>query len=979
MKLKFKKQEFQEKAVMSVVDLFRGAKNVPSTFSLQKVDLVDMSKDELLGYGNNSDLPMEEIEKNMHEIQDRNLLPLTDLKELRFNVEMETGTGKTFVYTKTILELHKQYGFKKFVVIVPSVAIREGAYKSMQTTRDYFKREYEGITLKPFIYNSNKLYEIKDFAESTNLEIMIINIDAFKKSENLFNQPPKDSFSMDRTAKEYMQECKPIIIIDEPQSVDNTSKSREAIESLNPLFELRYSATHRQKINTVYRLTPVDAYNMHIVKQICVVNNTLADDYNKPYIKLLSVDASSGYKAKLEVDLKKKDGTTKRDTITVGPNTNLVAKTGRDIYDGYIVAGINAMEGFEEIEFTNTESLMLGQSIGDIDESVKKREMIKITIEAHLDKERMYIQKGIKVLSLFFIDEVAKYRVYDNETDSRGEYAKMFEECYDELINLPRYKEVKDFYDVDASKVHDGYFSKDKKGKIKNTNGDTLDDYSTYNAIMKDKEDLLDFRPNSKLRYLRFIFSHSALKEGWDNPNVFQICTLIENRTTFTCRQKIGRGLRLCVNQDGERVDDKSINILHVIAEENFAEFADKLQKEIEEETGVKFGILDIDMFVNISYTDEKKKEQKTSATDARDILDFFRTKNYIDTKGKMKDTLKNDLKNGTIDLPKKFERARDRIVNQIEKADKKVVVMPSFKQVNVKRKDEVFEEPEFQAIWNKIKQKTIYRINMDKDKLIEKCVKEITEMNEIPTIKIAKETAKINIHKSGIDYTSQGARYEDVETEFLLPDLIREISENCKLTRDTVCQILLKSDRLQDFLNNPQRYIEEVTKIINYVRANECIDGITYTKQTGKSYSFVDIFDIESNSEVFAYLDKNAVKVEHSLYDHIIYDNSGTEKDFAQELDNDNEVKLFFKIPDKFKIPTPIGNYTPDWAVYVETENEKKLYFVIETKGSTNYLNLRDSESIKIKCGKKHFEALGQDIAFDVAKKFRDFKANNV
>ena len=975
MKLQFKKQEFQDNAVMSVVDLFRGAKNVPSTFSLQKVDLVDMSKDELLGYGNALDLPMEQIEANMHEIQDRNLLQHTDLQELRFNIEMETGTGKTFVYTKTILELHKQYGFKKFVVIVPSVAIREGVYKSMQTTRDYFKREYEGVTLKPFIYNSAKLYQIKDFALSTNLEIMIINIDAFKKSENLFNQPPKDSFSMDKTAKEYMQECNPIVIIDEPQSVDNTAKSREAIENLNPLFELRYSATHRQKINTVYRLTPVDAYNMHIVKQICVVNNSLADDFNKPYIKLMSVDASNGYTAKVEVDVKKRDGSTKREVKTVKPNSNLAVITGRDIYDGYIVAGINAMEGFEEIEFTNTEFLSLGQAFGDIDEKVKKREMIKRTIETHLDKERIYIPKGIKVLSLFFIDEVAKYRIYDNEEDSRGEYAKMFEECYNELINLPRYKEVKDFYDVDASRVHDGYFSKDKKGKLKNTNGDTIDDYSTYNAIMRDKEDLLDFSPNSKLRYLRFIFSHSALKEGWDNPNVFQICTLIENKTTFTCRQKIGRGLRLCVNQDGQRVDDKNINILHVIAEEKFAEFADKLQKEIEEETGVKFGVLDIDMFVNISYQDETGQEQVISATDSKEILDHFREKNYIDTKGKIKDTLKNDLKNGTIDLPKKFERAKERIVKQIENANKKVDIMPSFKQVTVKRKDELFEEPEFQSIWNKIKQKTIYRINMDKDKLIEKCVKQIAEMNEIPTIKIAKETVRIDIGKSGVGYTSQGTRYEEIENDFFIPDLIREISENCKLTRDTVCQILLKSNRLQDFLNNPQRYIEEVTKIINYVRANECIDGITYTKQEGKSYSFVDVFDLESNSEMFAYLDKNAVAVQHSLYDYVIYDNSSVEKDFAQELDNDSEVKLFFKIPDKFKIHTPIGNYTPDWAVYVETENEKKLYFVIETKGSTNYLDLRDRESIKIKCGKKHFEALGQNVAFDVAKEFKKFK----
>ena len=454
---------------------------------------------------------------------------------------------------------------------------------------------------------------------------------------------------------------------------------------------------------------------------------------------------------------------------------------------------------------------------------------------------------------------------------------------------------------------------------------------------------------------------------------------MIENKTTFTCRQKIGRGLRLCVNQDGARVDDKNINILHVIAEENFAEFADKLQKEIEEETGIKFGILDIDMFVNISYTDEQGQEKTTSATDARELLDFFRTKNYIDTKGKMKDTLKNDLKNGTIDLPKKFERAKDRIVNQIEKADKKVVVMPAYKQVCVKRKDNLFEEPEFQSIWNKIKQKTIYRINMDKDKLIEKCVKSISEMPQIQKIKIAKETVKINIDKSGIDYTSQGTKFEEVDSEFLIPDIIREISENCKLTRNTVGQILIKSNRLQDFLNNPQRYIEEVTRIINYVRANECIDGITYTKQTGKSYSFVDIFDLESNSEVFAYLDKNAIAVEHSLYDHVVYDNSGIERDFATELDNDGDVKLFFKIPDKFKIPTPIGNYTPDWAVYVETEDEKKLYFVIETKGSTNYFDLRDRESIKIKCGKKHFEALGQDIKFDVTKDFRNFKSKHI
>jgi len=969
MKLKFKKQEFQDNAVMSVVDLFKGCATAPSTFSVEKFDIVDFSKDDLLGYANNLDLSMEQIQENLKAVQDRNLLPLTELKELRFNIEMETGTGKTFVYTKTILELHKQYGFNKFVIVVPSVAIREGVYKSMQTTREYFKREYEGVCVKPFIYSSAKRHEVRDFALSNNLEVMIVNIDAFKKQENLFNQT---SDFMAKSAKEFLRECKPIIIIDEPQSVDNTPKSREAIEGLNPLFELRYSATHRQKINTVYRLTPVDAYNMHIVKQICVVNNNLMDDFNKPYIKLLEVDNKSGFTAKLEVDCAGANGTVKRKTITVKPNSNLETLTGRAIYEGYIIAGINAMEGFEEIEFTNTEFLSLGKAIGDVDEYTKKREQIKRTIEAHLDKERVYIDKGIKVLSLFFIDEVAKYRDYDAE-DTRGIYAKMFEECYNELINLPKYRVVKEFFNNNAENVHDGYFSKDKKGKIKNTNGDTLDDYSTYNVIMKDKEWLLSFDCP-----LRFIFSHSALKEGWDNPNVFQICTLIENKTIFTCRQKIGRGLRLCVDQTGERIDDKGINILHVIAEESFAEFADKLQKEIEDETGVKFGILDIDMFVNISYSDENGEQKQTSATDARELLEHFRSKNYVDNNGRIKDTLKNDLLAGKVDLPKKFERAKDRIVKQIENADKKVVVMPSHQQVTVKRKDEVFENDEFIELWNRLKQKTIYRINMSKDNLIDKCVKAVSEMDAIGKTKISKETVKLNIHKSGIDFTSQGAKFEETENEFLIPDIVSILAKNCKLTRDTIGQILLKSNRLQDFVNNPQRFIEQVTGLINNVRANECIDGITYTKVAGKTYSFVDIFDLENSSEVFAFLDKNAVAVDKSTHNYIVYDNSTIEKEFANELDNDEEVKFFFKIPDRFKISTPVGPYNPDWAIYVENDNEKKLYFVVETKGSKQIGQLRGNEWEKIQCGKKHFQAIDSGIIYGYDTKWSAFKKDH-
>lgn len=970
MKLKFKKQEFQDQAVQSVVNLFKGTTCMPSTFTIEKIQLVDYASDNLLGYANNLDLSFEDIEKNMHEVQNQNFLPQTDLKELRFNIEMETGTGKTFVYTKTILELHKQYGFKKFVVIVPSVAIREGVYKSMQMTQEYFKHEYEGVYIKPFIYNSANRTQVRDFAISSDLEVMIINIDAFKKNENLFNQITD---AMPKSAKEFLRECKPIIIIDEPQSTDNTDKSREAIEGLNPLFELRYSATHKKRINTVYRLTPVDAYNMHIVKQICVMNNEVSDDFNKPYIKLLAVSSDNGYTAKIEVDVANKKGEINRKVITVKPNSNLETLTNRDIYAGFVVSGINAMEGFEEIEFTNTESLSLNQAIGDIDELTKKRAMIKQTIEAHLEKEKRYIKQGIKVLSLFFIDEVAKYRVYTDNGTENGVYAQIFEECYNELINLPKYKEIKEFFDNESNKVHDGYFSKDKKGKIKNTNGDTQDDHSTYNTIMRDKELLLSFDCP-----LRFIFSHSALKEGWDNPNVFQICTLIENKNTFTCRQKIGRGLRLCVNQEGERVDDKNINILTISAEESFAVFADKLQKEIEEETGVKFGELVEEMFVNISYVDEKGEEKQITASDAKELFEFFREKNYVGKDNKVKDTMKSALHNGTIDLPKKFENARNKLENLIASITKQVVVMSSDKQVIVKRKDDLFENDEFLELWDKIKQKTIYSINMSKDKLIEQSVKAIKEMPPISKIKVSKETAKINIDKSGVNYQSSGVSFDEIDREILIPDVVSILAKNCELTRDTISQILLQSERLQDFLNNPQRFIEEATKTINYVKANECIDGLTYRKIAGNSYSLMEVFGLDNAFEKFAFEGKNAVEVEHSLYNYIMYDNSTVEKEFALELDNDSEVKLFFKIPDKFKIPTPVGTYNPDWAVYLETNGEKKLYFVIETKGSTNFMDLRDRENINIRCGKKHFEAIGQDVEFGVAKSFRNFKQNH-
>ncbi|MDR0752068.1 MAG: DEAD/DEAH box helicase family protein [Christensenellaceae bacterium] len=975
MKLKFKRQQFQDDAVKSVTDLFLGQDGKQSSFSIAKLHLEDYASGVLLGYGNRLSLPLELILTNMWAVQERNLLPLSELDStsghgpLRFNIEMETGTGKTFVYIKTIYELYRLYGFSKFVILVPSVAIREGVYKSFQITYDYFTEEYDGVKLNYFIYNSKRCQDVRDYALSPNLEVMIVNIDAIKKDENLFNQ---ESDKMDKSAREYLAECRPILIIDEPQSVDGTAKSRDAINRLSPLCELRYSATHKEKVNTIYRLTPVDAYQMGIVKQICVANGNVIDDYNKPYIKLIETGVENGGRifARLELDFKKKDGLIKRDTLKVYTNDILESKTGRDIYSSYQVSSINAMEGAEEIEFANTERLVLGAAFGVIDEILMKREQIQRTIETHFNTELRILDKGIKVLSLFFIDEVAKYRDY-GKADLKGIYAEMFEECYNELINQPRFAKVKNFFNRDACEVHGGYFSKDKKGKLKDTKGDTSDDYDTYSAIMKDKEKLLSFDFP-----LRFIFSHSALNEGWDNPNVFQICTLIENRTVFTCRQKIGRGLRLCVDQTGERIDDRKMNVLNVIARESFSEFADTLQKEIEQETGVKFGILDIAMFVGLLYKDERGNDTIMTYQDSCELIEALRKNDYIDHNGKIKSTLKNDLEKGNVYLPTRFEKARERFLSIMRSADKKVEVRQTKERILIKRKDEVFEDPKFMEIWNRIKFKTYYRINIRIDELINRCVLDIMLMEPIQKAKLLRETAKISIEKSGVSAQKLWEGTENIEVISPLPDLVRILAENTGMPRTNIGRIILESNRIRDFINNSQMFIEKATKIINFNKNNMAIESIEYARIDGQEYSLATLFELKEESDVISYLD-SVIKVDHSVYDYIIFDKSNVEKHFAEKLDSDPDVKLFFKIPDKFKISTPVGAYNPDWAVYMKKNGEQKLCFIIETKGSLDRSQLRQTEDIKIHCGKAHFDSLDQHVDFKLAKDWETIKRN--
>ena len=1039
MKLKFKSQDFQIQAVNAVVDLFTGQEKTKSTFSV--VDERQISLSPEMGQGNALYIDQETLTANMHTVQKRNNLPLTpSAVDCQFCIEMETGTGKTYVYTKTIFELNRKYGFTKFVIVVPSVAIREGVYKSFQVTQEHFGLQYDNVPCRYFIYNSAKLSDVRQFATSSNIEVMIINIDAFKKAENIINQA-QDRLNGE-TAMGFIQNTHPIVIIDEPQSVDNTPKAKEAIATLNPLCVLRYSATHRKKINLLYRLTPVDAYQMGLVKQIAVSSNQIAGGFNQAYVRLLSVSNDKGFKARVELDVKGKTGAVTRKAMTVKPGDDLfLLSGGRELYEGYTVTGIDCTPDFEHIEFGNTQEVKLGKAIGDVDENIVKKAQIRRTIETHLDKELRYLDKGIKVLSLFFIDKVDKYR---HEDGTPGIYATMFEECYQELIAKPKYALLRERFTTDVSKVHNGYFSQDKKGRLKDTKGDTQADDDTYNTIMRDKEWLLSFECP-----LRFIFSHSALREGWDNPNVFQVCTLIEQKSTFTCRQKVGRGLRLCVNQDGERIEDKNINVLHVMANESFAEFAATLQKEIEDETGVKFGVLQLNSFsgmvyetrrdvekqvtteqaqavvnalktagvvneagqvaaevkpkeielpkalepvkevvqdiiekaqlvvveslTGITYTETVVEEHTVTHEEATELLEHFEQKGYITSTGKVKDTMKNALKTGTLDLPKKYESARERFEQIIANADRKPPVRDASRDVVVRLNKQVVLSPEFLELWSKIKQKTAYRVTIDTEQLVKNCVKAFQEMPRIPKTRLVSQTADIHIQQSGISHIEREMRTMDIANDYqALPDIITAISDETLLTPATVNRILVESGRCGDFLNNPETFLEQAVELIRNHRHALAIDGIRYMKLDGQEYYVQEIFD---TTELIANLDRNAVKVEHSVYDYVIYDSSTVEKPMAVALDNDPDVKMFFKIPSRFKIETPIGTYNPDWAVYLNKNGEEKLYFVLETKGDTSFMHLKTSEQLKIHCGKEHFKALSAGVELETATSWTELR----
>lgn len=994
MKLKFVDQQYQTDAVNSIVNIFEGCEIKNSLFT------IDVSQDKnyaqtlegegvsyFTGHSNKVSIDDFTMLKNVQHIQEENDIQRTkSLENKNFTIEMETGTGKTYVYTKTILELNKRYGFTKFIIVVPSIAIKEGVNSSLKATEEHFKEKYDNVVYNYFVYDSNHLERIRDFATSTNIEIMIINIDAFRKS---FTDPTKENKAnlihreSDRLSGnrpiDLIKSTNPIVIIDEPQSVDGTKKSKEAIASLNPLCTLRYSATHKELYNLMYRLTPVDAYQENLVKHIEVASITSNEASAKPYIKLLSVSDKGGtYSCRLEIYVKdKRTGEIKLKPVTAKTRDSLdELSNGVDYYTSHehTVDNIDCFKGEESVSFSNGEYLNIGEVTGDVDDTVIKRAQIRQTIELHLNKELHYIKKGIKVLSLFFIDEVAKYRNYDRK-DEKGDYQIWFEEEYSRLIQLPKYRVLREKYadkiSLEADKVHDGYFSKDGKGRIKNSTGVGVskDDETTYQLIMKNKEQLLSFDEP-----IRFIFSHSALKEGWDNPNVFQVCTLIETKDTMTKRQKVGRGLRICVNQDGERVLENKYNVLSVIANESYKEFASTLQKELESDN-FKFGIIEPISFTGICMKQLDGTTCELTQEDSQQIFNYLVENEYMTSKGKINTKYHIEKHEGTFNLPDKFESYTAKVIKRIDNLTKEIEIKDVSRKIPVKINKEVQLSPEFESLWNRIKQKTVYTVNMDIEKLKEQAIEQIQLMPRIKEDRVDSQLTRVDINKQGVkDVGHQvrelGAVYEFEKPSY--PDFIRRLQDATQLLRKTIIEIIAKSGRLSEFYINPEEFIKQVSKILLAVKKENLTEGIKYQK-ADEYYEQDFIFNDE---ELYGYSDRNVLEVDSNknIYDHVIYD-SIVEKDFALDAENDDDVVLYAKLPSTFKIDTPIGAYNPDWALVLNTEDGEKLYLIAETKGTENINDLKGSEKKKILCGRKHFEVIDSDIKYEVVKELKSLK----
>lgn len=1001
-------QEHQIEAIESVCDLFRGQEFMNMDFVAAMGEKATLEEGMVthVGHANGLRLSSTQLEHNLHFIQESNSLAPTKVTtegRLRdFTVEMETGTGKTYVYIRTIYELNKRYGLTKFIIVVPSVAIREGVKKSFKSMEDHFNVIYNNTPLENFVYDSGKMDRINGFATSSSIQVMIINIAALDKDNdfdddeitvtekdgkdkrNLFHRPSEKLIG-GHSPRVLVSSCNPVVIIDEPQSVDSTVKRKKAIRSLNPLFVLRYSATHKEPYNKVYRLTPVDAFQRGLVKGICVDSVMSQEDLNGDYVRLESV-AANPFKARLTIDVRQKDGSQKRKTVTVKTGDDLYVKSNEnsDYETGWTVDNICAEPGNEFVEFQNGDMLELGQAVGDVSAELIKRAQIRRTIEDHLQKQLELYPRGIKVLSLFFIDKVEKYRLYDPVRN--GEYARIFEEEYSAAVNSPkwqkRYAQAGVPLETEAAAVHSGYFSQDGKGHIKDTSksASSAADISTFETIIREKETLLSFpSPNDSeetraKKRIQFIWSHSALKEGWDNPNVFQICTLVETRDTMTKRQKIGRGLRLCVDQEGERCLDRDANVLTVIANESYDDFASGLQKEFEKD-GYRFGVFTSESFIGAVVEHEDGTEERLDYAASDRIFEYFSSLGLVDKKGNVTPELKKAAERAEVPMPEGLEAAKPIVESLILCKAQKLEIKDKSKEVEVRLSKDVSLDPAFQELWERIRRRTRFEVDVDSDKLVQAACAEIRLMPEVKSPEIRSYRANVAVEDSGIDAeaTENSIVRVDGTGMYDLPDPIAELQDAVNFTRATIKRILEECGRFDEFKRNPALFLSQVSSKISKAKAAAIAKGIKYVRLPEDEWYKMQDLD---PGDLKAYLGQNAWRPTHdkSLYNYVVYDSSSVEKPFAMELDQAEEVKVFAKLPDSFKIDTPLGSYNPDWAYVVEVEGERRVYFVTETKGGgNNDIHVRPAEQGKIECAKKHFAAIGtDDLIYNVRTTYR-------
>lgn len=993
-------QSHQLEALNAVCDLFRGQEFYDSRFTVDADRPGDLQLDVPVtpGYANGLRISERQLEQNLHAVQENNNLPptrdLTDGRLRDFTVEMETGTGKTYVYTRTIYELNKRYGLTKFVIVVPSVAIREGVKKSFESTKEHFNTLYDGASLDSFMYDSNNLGNVYNFAVSSSIQVMIINIAAFNKEieddekkgvTNIFYRPSEKLIG-GSSPQELVSQCRPIVIIDEPQSVDNSAKAKTAIRNLNPLFVLRYSATHKQILNMVYRLGPVEAFQQNLVKGIVVDSVQSGADMNGSYVRLDSVDASNGFSAHVTIDVRKKRGVgqdRKRVKVRTGNDLYQKSNENADYEGGWIVQNIGADPGNEFVLFQNGTYLELGEAVGDVAAEAVKRAQIARTIEDHLDRQLRLYHEHIKVLSLFFIDKVEKYRLYEPEVHN-GEYADIFEEEYRKIANredwVRRYEKAGVPLPRDPRPLHQGYFAADGKGKFKNSRGsaNTSADTSAFELIMRKKETLVSL-PDGKDpdKDVSFIFSHSALKEGWDNPNVFQICTLVETKDTLTKRQKIGRGLRLPVNQDGERCLDPKVNELTVISNESYDEFARGLQKEFEDE-GVKFGILTPQSFTNLILRDSNGNEERCGYERSNELFTSLVDSGLVTEKGEITPDLKLAAEQENVPLPAELERIDDmqeQVSGIILHKAQKLQIRDKKNEVTVELEKDVTADPAFQALWERIRQTTRFEMHIDTEELIAKAVEGIRRMPAIRPVELMASRAGINIDDTGVGVDADSIHTSLVNVDgvrsYDLPDPISELQDAVGLTRSTIARILQESDYYEQFRTDPMTYLTQVAAKIEEAKTDVVTKGIKYTRLPESQWYTMDILAV---SDLRAYLGQNAWRPANhkSLYSYVVYDSSTVEQPYAVALDRADMVKVFAKLPDKFKIDTPLGSYNPDWAYVEEVDGHERVYFVTETKGKPRGMNRR-AEEMKINCAEKHFEALnlGAEFHYGVEVKY--------